>query len=92
VNEAAVDALALQRVRVPAAGDLERVLRGMRVDMGLDEGWNFTVEGRELVVTMTPALDARLEVLMRDLGRLRWGYEPGRMVQMVLPGVVEPWK
>lgn len=78
-------------VRVPYSADLVDVLEALDGTREVVEGWSYEVADGGVMVRMGADLDARLEALIADLGRLRWGYEPGRVVQLALVGEFLPW-
>lgn len=77
-------------VSVPYNSDLFEVLMELGNTAEADEGWTFWVDNGDIKVVMEQSLDARLEELIAGLGRLRWGYEPGRVVQLALIGEFVP--
>ena len=73
-------------VEMPFSADLVRVLDALGILW--TEGRPANGHQATIVVTVDVHTDGRLEALVGDLSRLRWSYEPGRQLQLTLPGVL----
>jgi hypothetical protein len=72
-------------VEIPYSADLAAALAALAVPHALGRPTN-GARG-SLQVTLDPHTDRRLQDLIDDLAALRWRYEPGRTLQIALPGL-----
>lgn len=77
-------------ITLPADPDLVAVLDA------LDVAYEPLAWGTRLEIGLNADLDGRLEQLIGRLSELRWGYQPGRAIQVTLPGLAAlleatPW-
>ena len=72
-------------IEMVARDDLVLVLDALGVPW--TEGQPANGTSGTVLVQLDGASDGRLEDLVGDLSELRWKYEPGRRLQLALPGV-----
>ena len=72
-------------VEIVANNDLIQVLDALGIPW--TEGQPANGTAGTILVQLDSATDGRLEALVGDLSELRWKYEPGRRLQLALPGV-----